>query len=284
MEELIERIIFLFKSFYGPEYSGLIDERMKSLYGIITYDNTLPKKEFDNLEELLEYYKINYKTEIVNKSIPFSKYLVTHGEQGCMPFVVDDKLQIVVEFPNKTEGNHRYDLKLVHELLHVLDEHFIFNDKEKCVTRSGFETTTIRGNYSDDNRKYEFFNEYIHQKIVDEMLLYAVNNRIKLSNSNDEIQRSISENIKSDCEVLYKFYNEYRDEILEAKLTGNIEIFIDKIGKENFEELNDFVINYYNKYPTTEDRIGLKETEEYKNMMMNGYKILNNISMKKNSK
>ena len=142
-----ESIKKYFIDFYGKKYANLINERINNLFDVIFYDNHTVSKELSTISDYLDEYGISkYRKEIINKEIPFSEYVLEHSEQGTMFYLKNNKLKMVIYFPKHMVKQHNYDCVLIHEFLHVLDEHIIFMDKDNIISQGGFETTVLKGN------------------------------------------------------------------------------------------------------------------------------------------
>ena len=281
--EIINKVKEIFKMFYGKEYESLIDERMDNLVDIIFYNNKDLNTNINDIRDYLKYYEITkYNDEIITKKIPISRYILEHGEQGTMMFLDDNKLKMIIYFPLNVCKKYNYDCILIHELLHVLDEHICYDDSNTVVSRGGFETMNLKGD-ANNERNYEFLNETLHQRIAEEITKFAHDKGIFLFNNYDESQISNNEYDKDHCIVIEKFYDSFKDDLLIDKMVGNVEEFISAVGNDNFEELNKWIIDYYNKYPTPDIRKQLNEhpSEEYNKTIKEGIIIINEMINKK---
>lgn len=275
----INKINKIFVKFYGKKYEKLINERLNSFIGIVFYSkkNIVPKLN-SGLVEYINLYEItNFKKEILNKKIPFSKYVVEHGCQGMIPFIRNNKLKTVIYFPRKEGKFDNYDCILIHEFLHVLDEHLI----TKNVSKGGFDTINFKKN---KQRNFEWFNEMIHQHISEEITEFAHNNNIYLFNTKEEAYRGKKELHDDRNIVIETFYKYFKEDILICKLMGDLEGFIEIIGEENFINLNEWIKMYYKKYPTPEIRKTAKNSKNHIDDINNGLQIINQIIKHNNVK
>ena len=265
------------KDFYGKKYFHLIDERMNNLVDIIFYNNHSTKKKLKSISDYIEEYDISsHKDEIINGDIPISKYILETGEQGTILFEKNGKLQMVVYFPKKMSKQYNYDCVLIHEILHVIDEHIIYKDKDTIISQGGFETMVLKG-IKPIKRNYEFLNEIIHQRIAEDINEYLFNRDIMIFNTRKEKEKSTKEYKKDRCEVIEDFYNYYKDRLLVDKLTGNIDSFISYVGERRFNKFNDWINKFYNKYQTPQDRINMESTKEYQRIIKEGNSIVNGM-------
>ena len=278
-KKVIEIVKNIFKCFYGTEYNKTIDERMTNLVDIIFYKNHSATKKINTTQEYLQEYGINkYNSQIINKKIPFDEYVVEIGQQCTMIYEDNNNLKMIIYFPMTTSKKYNFDCILIHELLHVVDEHIIYQDNDNIISQGGFEKMCLKGEKKFD-RNYEFLNEIIHQRIAEEINEYMYNNNIELINTKIEKVESI-ENYRLDrCEVIEKFYKTFKDKLLADKLLGNIDDFIAYVGENNFEKFNEWVKNFYSKYLTPKDRKEKSNTKEYIDNIINGINIIENMKM-----
>ena len=282
-EVVIEIVKAVFKMFYGNKYDELIDKRMKNLVDIVFYNNHVTTNKLDTIEDYLKEYDINkYNDEIIEKKIPISKYVLETGQQGTMIYENDDELKMIIYFPKSTINQYNYDCILIHELLHVIDEHIIYQDNDVIISQGGFERMCIKGEKKLD-RNFEFLNEIIHQRIAEEINEFMYDNNILLINTREEKEKSINEYKKDRCPVVEIFYDKYKDILFSDKLNGNIEDFIKYVGEDYFIKFNEWINHFYNSYPTPTDRLENSNSEEYKKMINDGIDIINNMNDTKNS-
>ena len=275
---IIETVKDVFKKFYSNKYDELIDKRMNNLVDIIFYNNHVTTNKLDTIEDYLKEYEINkYNKEIIEKKIPISKYVLETGQQGTMIYENDNELKMVIYFPKSTINKYNYDCILTHELLHVIDEHIIYQDNDIIVSQGGFEKMCIKGNKNLD-RNFEYLNEIIHQRIAEDINEYMYENNILLINTREEKEKSINEYKKDRCPVVEKFYDKYKNKLFSDKLIGNIEDFINNIGENYFIKFNEWIIDFYDNYPSPTDRLEKRNTEKYQRMIDDGIAIINSMN------
>ena len=276
-KDIIRKVTDIFKMFYDNKYNELINERMNNLVDIIFYNNHATTRELNTIEDYLEEYGINkYNKEIIDKKIPISKYVLETGQQGTMMYEDNNKLKMVIYFPKTTINQYNYDCILIHELLHVADEHIIYQDTDVLISQGGFEKMCIKGEKKLD-RNYEYLNEIIHQRIAEDINEYIYDKNITLFNTKDEKEKSINEYKKDRCPVIEEFYSKFKDRLLSDKLIGTIDEFIIDIGENTFENFNEWIKEFYNNYPTINDRLDKSNTFEYKKMIEDGTIIVNKM-------
>lgn len=272
--EIIDQIKKIFIKFYGKEYEELIVKRLSSLEAIIFYDKkTNVISDTSSKKSYLQHYGItDMNNKIIAEEIPFSKYIIRNGFPGMMSWVEKGNLKTIIYFPRKDQSSINYDYVLIHELLHVLDEHIIIQDEDKVVTRGGFSTMTLVGDYEVED--YEWFNELIHQRISEEIMEYTINLQINLYNTKEE--RIIAKNkyLKDQNPVIEQFYQTFKQKLIEYKINGYLEKLINDLGKDNFLQFNSWLNKYYTKYSSPTIREIKFNDDEHQIMIGEGLSIV----------
>lgn len=140
---------------------------------------------------------------------------------------------------------------IIHELNHVVEMALIELLENKVTIRSGWDTNTeIIGEKKDHiehehkPRKYERFNEVINE-------LLAIDIHEKFKNmckgvfSNKYSEDNLSSGYLNHEYIVKEFFETYKKEIIESRLTGNMQVLFDAVGEENFEALNALVNEDY---------------------------------------
>ena len=155
------------------------------------------------------------------------------------------------------------DATIIHELNHIFELKQL-SDNEFVIGWDSFKYDYEKNEMVDLNKgKYTYINEGINELISLDI--------VKIIHENDYLftdkENSIDKNsMYNKYEFLLKeFYEEYKDTIIESRLAGNINIIIDRVGKNNFNDLNNLV-NDFNKYFS--DSKPLKMFEEKKNAIL----------------
>lgn len=298
----IKEIIILF---YGEEYRDYITEALNKLIFVVynnphkvkSYleENSLNSDEYQqksedinssNLKKMLEAYGIEEKhiKLIENNQIGFNKNVIMNNTVGMIPNIVDDKLITTIYFPTLVINQENLDCTLIHELLHVVEEHIVENKNDNIVLQGGFERWTIRGNDEKDNRDFEFLNELVHQKISQDITNLMHDSDIYIFNDPKEANRSRQNYDSNSSPVIEEFYSRFKEPLLKYKLLGKKEEFEDLIGKKELGELAKWCVYFYNTYTTPQERRKLSDSNnfEYYNKLEEGIKIIN--AMERNYK
>ena len=155
------------------------------------------------------------------------------------------------------------DATIIHELNHILELNRINND-EFTIGWDKFKYDYEKNEMVDLNKgKYTYINEGINELISLEIVKKMHENNYLFTNKENNLDKN---SVYNKYEFLLKeFYEEYKDSIIESRLAGDINIIIDKVGKHNFNDLNNLV-NDFNKYFS--DSKPLKMFEEKKNAIL----------------
>ena len=143
------------------------------------------------------------------------------------------------------------DKIIIHELNHIIEMALTDVSGNMVTIRSGWDICQdIIGEKKEHIelerkvRKYERLNE-----IINELLTIDIHKKFKsmygdvFSNQNSEDNLSCS---YLEQEYIVKdFFETYKKEIIESRLTGNMQVLFDAIGEENFEALNNLVNEDY---------------------------------------
>lgn len=227
-------------------YNKVFDELLKKYQG---YEKTL-----GNIEEFLKFRKNTdiTKTEDFEKiKKALSKFPVGGDiENNALYLLNQGKVFVTINqgkpvlFYTILEGGG-LDYTILHEFCHAIEKH----SKGKENIGSGFDITKEKNPYRPEKRKYERLNENITDifsiqgtRILHERGEYLLEPKeIVLSNIMDVNTSSITKN------MLIPFLKKYKKEIIRARITGDINNFLELIGKDNFEELNDCIniVDYF---------------------------------------
>lgn len=148
-------------------------------------------------------------------------------------------------FISQDPNNLQYlDLFIIHELNHVVELELLEANNEKTVYRSGFD---IAENYVDEElqkeadskkRSYELFNEIINQKNAEAITTILHDKGIALVPSPEGCYDKGRCSYTFGNILLNQFYDDFKNDLIEARINGNLDSFYEKIGRENIEDLN----------------------------------------------
>ena len=151
-------------------------------------------------------------------------------------------------------GVSDFDCTIIHELNHALEYYTVNLDNKHSDNYCGWDYDSVEFKeqqeheqliYSGISRKYELFNEYVNDRIAQEIT------DVMHDKGNYILDDKRSNNTSSYMGVRFlveKFYQEYKDVIIASRTNGNIDYLFQRIGKENFEAMNDLVNAFYKKF------------------------------------
>ncbi len=153
-------------------------------------------------------------------------------------------------------------IEVLHELGHSFEAEGITGTN---CWRSGFENgdpEKPKNPYNNEKRKYERFNETIHDMLTMEANEVLHKKGIYLFERKELTIDAKDINTSNICKsLLTRFLGKYRKEIIDVLLFGDMEHLHNKVGKENFEELVDIL----NKVDSLENCENLELTKKLKN-------------------
>lgn len=87
-------------------------------------------------------------------------------------------------------------------------------------------------------RSYELFNEIINEKIAQEICEIMHKDNVQVFDDKYHSRYQKTTSYEHSSFLVNDFYNEYKDLIIKSRSNGNINIILNAVGKENFDELN----------------------------------------------
>ena len=155
------------------------------------------------------------------------------------------------------------DATIIHELNHVFELKQL-SDDEFVIGWDLFKYDYEKNEMIDLNKgKYTYINEGINELISLDIVEKMHETNYLFTDKENNLDKN---SMYNKYEFLLKeFYEEYKDVIIESRLAGDINIIIDKVGRNNFNDLNNLV-NDFNKYFS--DSKPLKMFEEKKNVIL----------------
>ena len=148
---------------------------------------------------------------------------------------------------NNNVTDEYMDKNLLHELNHVYELSYLgLNDGEYDFI-CGWDIVSQKEETKEENedlknrenkRKYELFNEIINEIIAQQLSKLMHEKGIYIINDETNAKDFGGTGYQSSMFLVVDFFNNFRNEILMSRKNGNIQIIIDKVGQENFDELN----------------------------------------------
>ena len=158
------------------------------------------------------------------------------------------------------------DETLIHELNHLIELRIEEDEDDKVIYTSGWNKYEYNFKISEmkeiNDNKYNYINEGINELIAKDIL-----NQIRKKQQKLFIQENKTNSLDYEI-LLQEFYEEYKEDIIESRRQGDINIIIEKVGKDNFNALNN-LINDYNKF--------FKRSTPTNNFINNKNEIISNM-------
>lgn len=177
--------------------------------------------------------------------------------------------------PNIVKKNKKYDLlslvavccdnnsgEIDHNIVHELNH--LFELCLKKVRGNHYEVICgwddIDGYINQDERKpvdtlkedkrkrsYELFNEIINEIIAQEICEILTKEHFHIFDTEENARTKHTTSYEDTFFLVKDFYQEFKKEIIESRTNGNIEIIWNRVGKENFDALNE-LFHIYNEH------------------------------------
>lgn len=277
IQEYIEtsRILYFKKLgfYYGDNYIQYMNKKeiKKIIPSIKTIEILTKIREKLYIEMLKEYYeslpeyqnnrKIIDSLDLLDKDDGYNIYAYEGRKTMEVPNIkkINNQYQIFSLVLIYLDSDENYiDHFIIHELNHVIESTLKSFDKKNYQMISGWEE--FKGNvqeildsenyyFEEDKREYELLNETINEMISQEItnILFLTDNYIFNTSENAQINNGT--NYEHTIFLVKEFYETYKQTIIDSRNTGNIQLIYDKVGEQNFKELNQLFHIYYQNFP-----------------------------------
>ena len=254
------------------------------------YNNVLytSKVAHRKIREEIDQYNL------MDKDDSFNAQLYTSiGSTFVSPNVVKtengyDLMSLVVISCNGSD--RAIDHNIVHELNHLYELHLInANETSNDVICGWDEMKTTYHDFDgivdfkerESKRPYELFNEIINEKIAQEIYSKMVEKGIYIFNNESNAKVTNTTSYENTSFLVNDFFNEFKDEIIQSRNEGNIEIIWNKVGKENFDALNELFDIFNKNFQGFKFHIALKNIHD--NVKTDETLLLADLSSKKDA-
>ena len=168
---------------------------------------------------------------------------------------------------NDLKSLKNLDATIIHELNHILELKINKQEEDYVEFSVGWDTFKYIFDTKEmidlNKEKYRYINEGINEIISLDILSKLRNKDYIFNDMENCLERNSMYNRYEF--LLRDFYEEYKDTIIQSRLSGDISIIMDKVGKDNFNDLNNLV-NDFNKYFSTSKP--LKTFENKRNIIL----------------
>ena len=243
-----------------PKCKDFIEKAIKDCTAISKRKKELYREQAIEIVESLEDYKqcrqLFEKKDYLNKNYLLGPFVYENLGISCCETNYIYENQMFIESPialiNVNTPNP--DCTIIHELNHAFELYTIdVNDKE-CKVIYGWDDESFQFKkeqeyeqikYTGITRKYELLNEYVNDRIAEEIteIMHNQGNYIF-----SKYQRNDTSNYSIMKFLLEDFYSEFKDIIIVSRTNGNINYLYETIGKQNFEALNELTNQFYQEF------------------------------------
>lgn len=246
------------------------------------------KKELNDLL-LNEYYKSTNEYKFNRERIKEKNLLIKDDGYNVNAYVngyafvspnLTYKDEEYVLFPIMCINNYieeYMDKTIIHEFNHVLELDLVSKENNRCHFCCGWDILEESLDSYEEKieslekitikREYELFNEIINEMIAQEITTNMHENGIYIFNDKNNAKIKGGTSYENSLFLVNSFFEKYKKEIILSRRDGNIEILFNKVGKENFESLNELFHGFYetfnnSKYYSLLDDISNKKDTE----------------------
>lgn len=219
-------------------------------------------KEFENTLEPYRQYVKNREGKKISETEEFKEILEKIGDteenRKILEYILTGRKLMTIagkelkrptiffnRFVSELEKGGMDDYTLLHEYCHAIEMHKENGETTGDSLISGFDLINENqlNPYRKDKRKYERLNETITDIFSVEATRILHSRGIYVSEPRELTNEDIL-----DCntsiilkKLLMPFVTEYKDNIVRARITGDMQNLFNIIGRENFESLNDCI-------------------------------------------
>ena len=202
-------------------------------------------------EEVLEHYPIYNKYKRILDNIPFMEkvdleHVFDTDLMSVCPNFIKENGEIKsypIVYLNLGKDMDGLDINIIHEFNHLYELELLEADDKRYTEICGWDL--IEEEYSDDNddtRKYEKINEIVNDLIAELICRNMHEKDNYLYSSKDNVKYNAC-NYRRTTFLVVNFLKEFKDKVFESR-TGNMNIILDHVGHENFEELNNLFAEF----------------------------------------
>lgn len=227
----------------------LIEEKEKN-------EEKCEQEIFNNTRRYQETLKEINSFGWLDKHIPVDKDMYKNGGTFVSPNIIKtdngyELLPLVAICCNSIKYGD-IDHNIVHELNHLFELHLngVYDNEYNVicgwdVIKSSLETNEETNDYDDNSkRSYELFNEIINELIAQDICELMHKNKMYVFDSENKSNYKNVTSYEHSLFLVRQFYNKYKDLIVKSRSNGNIDIILDAVGKDNFDELNGLFETY----------------------------------------
>ena len=233
-------------------------------------------------------------------SFDASLYVGFSSKTFVSPNVVETKdgydlFSLVVINCNNMDGS--VDHNIIHECNHLFELSLSEVNQDSYEAICGWDICTGEINKEKkslvdtlkqdrDKRSYELMNEIINELIAQEIYSRMLERDEHIFDTSENAKVKYITSYENTFFLIKDFFQEFRKEILESRCNGQIEIIWNKVGKENFDALNDLFrifnehfqgFRYYGLIDSLKKKEDNEQTRVYYDLMAKRDEILDKM-------
>ena len=219
------------------------------------------QKEHKETREEIEACHLLDKNDCFDETLYYGETMFDGNKTFVSPNVRITKkgydllsLAIICCNPQVTSVDHN----IIHELNHLFELSLIKVDDKSHEEICGWDYCTSQLNQissseknesdADKKRRYELFNEIINELIAQEIYERMLAKGQYIFDTKETAKVRGNTSYEYTFFLVKDFFHEFKEEILESRRNGKINIILDKVGKENFDELNFLFKIFYENF------------------------------------
>lgn len=253
----------------GDEYEAYEnDPRCKELWitdadEILDFKNEklleIDRNIYSSMKSCIEAEKVAKEKNLLDKEDILSPDILRSGATCVMPNLYEKDGEYVLSpmVVINSKNNDHIDQFVMHELNHVIELSKIEVKGNTYSALCGWDPCT--GNINQDSsiptfldspkREYELFNEIINELLSQRVTMYMHEQGEYLLSDAEHAKVTGGTSYERNLKFVGEFLNEFLPEIISSRINGDMQIIFDKVGKENFDNLNSIINTFSNKFP-----------------------------------
>ncbi|MBR2678237.1 MAG: hypothetical protein IKE63_02350 [Bacilli bacterium] len=214
-----------------------IDELLKS---VEHFKKLCDEELYESIERYQKTIKEIEELDLLDKSVQIDKSIYNIGGTFVSPNLRkkgnDYDLFSIVAINFNDITSKYIDHYIVHELNHLFELHLNNVMGNTYDGICGWDTFSEEDN--DTKRSYELFNEIINEFIAQEISAIMHRDNVYVFDAENHSSYVRSTSYENTAFLVKEFFEEYKDVIIKSRHNGNVNIILNAVGKDNFEELN----------------------------------------------
>lgn len=224
-------------------------------------DLMIDRQIYATMDSCVEADRIAKEKCLLDKEDTLSPDIVRNGLTCIMPNFYEKNGNYVLSpvVAIGAQDTEYMDQYIMHELNHIIELSHIDVNGNNYTALCGWDITT--GSINQDSsiptfleepdRDYEQFNEILNELIAQRATKRLHEKGIYLLCDSEHAKIAGGTNYEKSKKYVYDFLISFFPEIIKSRVTGNMQIIFDKVGKEKFDALNNVVKDFFVAFPNT---------------------------------